>query len=103
MTNATEITLTDLEINYLDNIAFCEMNVTNGGTPESDDDVNTYTWADERAGCLGITEKGIGGVMSSLVKKGLIWSVIDREDRDDDGVGFTGLGFEVWKLNSKKA
>jgi hypothetical protein len=87
-------TLTDLEGLYLDLIAHCEMNSGNGATPEAADDVNTYTWADQRARDLGITEKGVGGVMSSLTQKGLIWST---DEGDDSGVGFTEAGFEAWK------
>lgn len=88
--------LTQNEITLLNSIARCEMNRINGGVPECADDVNTYIWAEERAGELGISEKAVGGVMSSLQNKGLIWVCVDRKDPDDSGIGFTETGFVAW-------
>jgi hypothetical protein len=88
--------LTSHEINYLNIIARCEMNQLNGGVPTCADDVNTYVWADERAANMGISEKAIGGVMASLVKKELIGVHIEKSNLDDSGVWFTEAGFAAW-------
>jgi len=93
--------MTDLEINLMNLIARCEMNQINGGVPESADDVNTYIWADERAAEMSITAKAVGGVMSSLQTKGLIWVCIDRADPDDSGMGFTDAGFASWNTDDR--
>ena len=93
--------MTNLEINLMNLIARCEMNQINGGVPESADDVNTYIWADERGAEMGISEKAVGGVMSSLQAKGLIWVCIDRADPDDSGMGFTEAGFAAWSADDR--
>lgn len=93
--------LTQNEINYLNSIARCEMNQINGGVPECADDVDTYIWADERAGELKISEKAVGGVMSSLQNKNLIWVCVDRDEPTDSGVGFTEAGFAAWLADAR--
>jgi len=89
--------MTNLEIKLMNLFARCEMNSINGAVPQSADDVNTYTWADERAAELGITEKGVGGVMSSLMAKGFIGCTTD--EGDDNGVWFTDAGFAAWNAH----
>lgn len=86
--------LTELESRYMDLIANCEMN---SGAPLDADAINTFIWADERAAALGISAHALGGVMSSLQKKGLIWLCLDEADPNDNGVGFTEDGFQAWK------
>ena len=88
--------MTELEIKFMNIIARCEMNQINGGVPETADDVNTYVWADERAAAMEISEKAVGGVMASLVKKELIGVYVEKSDPDDSGVWFTEAGFAAW-------
>lgn len=92
-------TLTDKEFELLNLWAYCEMNQINGARPETADDVHTYTWADERAAEMGISEKAVGGIMSSLLEKGLIGCTTD--EGDDNGVWFTEAGYEAW--NAREA
>lgn len=95
--------MTNLETRYMSLIATCEMNANNGAEPKVADDVNTYTWPEERAADLGITERALGGVMTSLQNKGLIWVSIDPSDPDDNGVGFTEEGFDAWRAAAEAA
>jgi hypothetical protein len=77
-------------------IARCHWNQINGAVPTCADDVDTYTWADERASDLGVSEKALGGIMSSLAKKGLICAYKDSENPDASSVCFTEAGFAAW-------
>jgi len=95
------IHLTQNEIDLLNSIARCEMNQINGAVPESANDVNTYIWAAERAAELGISEKALGGAMSSLQNKGLIWVCIERSDPGDSGMGLTETGFAAWNADER--
>jgi len=103
MQTSTDFTpnLTKLEREYMDLIAYCEMNTSNGSRPESYIEVNTYNWADERAAELGISEKALGGVMASLAQKGLIDSYPAGRDDPDGGVWFTEEGFKVWEVGNE--
>ncbi len=94
--------LTNLEFNYMNEIARCEMNSINGARPECANEVDTYIWADERAANLGISEKALGGVMSSLIQKGLI-SCSWEENPADSGVSFTEAGYKVWDEKEKSS
>jgi hypothetical protein len=85
--------MTDLQMQFMNLIARCEMNQINGAVPHCADDVNTYLWADERASAMGISEKAVGGVITSLQTAGLIGIYIDK---DDSGVWFTEAGFAAW-------
>ena len=93
--------LTDKQINYMNIIARCLMNSINGAVPESADEVDTFVWADERAANMGISEKALGGVMSSLQNEEYIWVSIDNRYPDESGVGFTEKGFNVWSADSR--
>jgi hypothetical protein len=95
------MTITDLEMKLMNNIARCEMNQINGAVPESAHDVNTYIWPDERSADLGISEQAFGGVMTSLQRKGLIWVCIDSHDLDDSGMGFEAAGFDAWNADPR--
>lgn len=74
------------------NLTQNEMSQINGAGPESHHDVNTDIWAEEKA---------VGGVMSSLQNKGLIWACIDRQDPDYSGCGFTEADFEAWSADER--
>ena len=91
--------LTEKEIRFMNLIARCEMNQINGAVPETANDVNTYTWADERAADMGISEKAVGGIMSSLMEKGFIGCTTD--EGDDNGVWFTDAGFAAWDADDR--
>ena len=89
--------MTNLQVEFMNLIARCEMNQVNGAVPESAQDVHTYTWADERAAMLGITKKELGAVMSSLIAKGYIGCTSWMGD--DNGVWFTEAGFAAWNAD----
>ena len=91
--------MTSLEIKLMNSIARCEMNQINGAVPECADEVNTYTWAYKRAAEIGTTEKGVGGVMASLIEKGFIGC--STGEGDDNGVWFTEAGFAAWNADSR--
>jgi len=97
LTTALEITMTNLEIKFMNIIARCEMNQINGAVPESAHDVNTYTWADERAADMGISEKALGGVIASLIQKDFI--ACTTGEGDDNGTCFLDAGFEAWNAH----
>ncbi len=86
--------MTKLEIKLMNLFARCEMNQTNGAVPICADDVVTYTWAEELAAELGISKWGIGGIMHSLLEKGLIGC--STGEGDDNTVSFTDAGFAAW-------
>jgi len=102
--------LTNLEAQLLNDIAYDEMTASNGARPESANEASAYLWADERAARLGISEKAVGGVLTSLQKKGLIGVTAPnckhneeerngtrRANRDPDGaVWFTDAGYEAF-------
>jgi hypothetical protein len=88
--------LTDFEFRYLDLIAYDEMTAVNGGEPETYSDVHVYNWSDERAADLGISEQALGGIMSSLIQKGLI-VVNEPDNRYDSTVSMTRVGFAAWR------
>lgn len=58
-------------------------------------DTESWWWPDELAINMKISEQAVGGVASSLVKKGLI-GLID-EGTDDAGVWLTEKGFALWR------
>lgn len=89
--------LTELQFNVLTAYAFCEMTSANGGRPSNPSETHTYLWAAERAEKLGISERQLGGCLSSLVKKGFIAVLSQKDDPDGDG-GFemTAEGFAAW-------
>lgn len=85
--------VTTLEANLLREYALDQMNPSGGSEPECSGDVSCYVWADERAGALGISAKGVGGVLSSLTQKGL--AAVFSDD-PDDGFCFTEAGYKVY-------
>lgn len=92
------IKVTDLEKAVMINIAENEMTELNGGVPTEASE--TWTWTDsiEYGGPGGdipnVSGKQLSGVMSSLIKKELVYTM---EDRDGDSSGLTEEGFEVYK------
>lgn len=92
--------LTNLQYRVMNHIAHHEMNSTNGATPETHSDVNTWLWADEWASDLGLTGQQIGGVLASLENAGYIG--MDkvkkrRNEPDESSCWFTPAGFAAWK------
>jgi len=87
--------ITPLEALALNHYAFDEMNPVNGARPESADDVHCYVWIDELAPHLDISMSAAKGVVSSLVKKGLV-QVSSDEDPQERGLNFTEEGYRVW-------
>lgn len=86
--------LTDLEFKTMDYIAHHEMNTTNGATPTSCGQVDTWLWPDEYAADLGINEHQLGGVLTSLQTKKYVY-VVDP-GTNEAAVGFTPEGFTAW-------
>ena len=98
-------TLTELQFKVMDAIAHAEHNPTNGATPTSADDVNTWFWADELAAECELTEKQVGGIVTSLQEAGYIGidivTAAQRKKGAESGVWFTKEGFQVW-LNTRQ-
>lgn len=87
------VQITPAEAHVLKAIAYHEMNPGNGTRPESESDVYTFCWtSDFSPQDMNVSQTK--GVLSSLVKKGLI--CIFEYDDTDKGVGFTKLGYEVF-------
>lgn len=96
MTNITE-----LELRAMNYYAFDEMNPTNGARPSCADDVACYVWLDEMAAGLNISQAQAKGVLGSLVAKGLAY-VIEEDNPEDNGFGFTAEGFAAWKMEEER-
>ena len=87
--------LTANEIEVLNGIAYHEMATSNGAKPETKDETGTYCWVEDFSASL--TPDQVKGVISSLVKKGLIR--VDEYDDENTTVDFTDAGFKVWQEN----
>jgi hypothetical protein len=90
--------VTELEKAVLMNIAQNEYNSANYGMPSSADETTTYSWAVAECGGGPLDApqgKVLSGVMSSLGKKGLIWS--HNTGSSEDCTGLTDEGFQVWE------
>lgn len=80
--------ITDNEAKMIENIALNEYTPLNGGTPESADD--TVCWADcLECGPNHFNSTSIPGIVSSLVKKELVWT-------DGEQIQLTEKGFSVF-------
>lgn len=97
----TEMSMTDLEMKLMNEFARCEMNEINGAVPESASDVFTHLWADERAAALGISEQAVGGLLTSLAKKGFCVVLKQNRYEPDGGFEFTEAGFEAWNADDR--
>jgi DNA-binding MarR family transcriptional regulator len=87
--------LTDYEGKVLNAIAYHEMNPSNGMRPETASDVGTWGWTDDFAADAGITIPQAKGVLSSLVKKGLV--KVLQYDVNETVVSFTVEGYAAWE------
>jgi len=96
------MSITDLEYEMLDRIIHDEFQPLNGATPESYEDTDAV-WAD----CT-LTSKADGGVVSSLIKKNLVWyqgsHTKSANLSHDSTLQISPEGFDVWKeiYESKK-
>lgn len=97
------VTFTALEQKLLVDIALDEMNTSNGAEPQSHTEVHCYLWADERASRLGVSEQAIGGLLTSLQKKGAIGVSPQCRQDPDGGIWFTEFGFDVYKTIDQKS
>lgn len=92
--------LTPLQFQLMDLVAHSEYNAGNGATPESASDVNVWFWADELASSMGISEKAVGGVVTSLTEAGFvevdIVTAAQRRQGDESSIWFTDAGFAAW-------
>ena len=85
--------LTDLEKKLLNRIASSDYVYVH---PEmTAGDTETWWWPDEFANDIGISEKALGGVAASMIKKGLMG--LANEGTDEAGVWMTHEGFEAWR------
>ena len=94
---SNNVRLTIAESEMLEAYAFCEMNSLNGGDLEyakHAHELGTYVWLDDRPP-FGMSVAQKKGVLSSLVKKGLVCVQIIKGE--DDCLDFTDLGFAVAK------
>jgi hypothetical protein len=80
------------EIAVLNDMAHHEMNPGNGARPTCAADVCTFCWVEDFG--PGLTLNQVKGVVSSLVKKGLI---VVSEDDEHNVVDFTDAGFAVFE------
>ncbi len=96
MTNA----LTALQLSLMNLLAHSEYNSNNGATPTCSSDVNTWLFASEYAAEMSISEKAVGGVITSLTEAGMIGVNIvtakQRKTGDESGIWFTDAGFDAW-------
>jgi hypothetical protein len=94
--------LTQLEAKLLNNIAFNLYTTSNGSKPESFDDVSGGVWTfavGDGANCPSqIRPRSIPGVVSSLVKKGFVWTRWASGNGDEPAMGMTEAGWSAWKL-----
>ena len=58
-------------------------------------DTQTWWWPGQFAIDLGISEKALGGVVASMVKKGLVCLV--DEGTGDAAIWMTEAGFTAWR------
>lgn len=73
-----------------------EMTGLNGDTPESyEEDTGTYCWVDDFTGDV-LTMSQVKGVISSLVKKGLL-TVRDEGPGEHNTCNLTREGFDAWQ------
>ncbi|QIG67943.1 hypothetical protein EVB55_008 [Rhizobium phage RHph_Y68] len=89
----TNVKLTSNETALLTAFAFCQMNATNGSPKyaPSPSELATYVWLEDR-NVNGLSIASKKGVLSSLVKKGL---VTVSKDEEGDYLNFTQLGFDT--------
>lgn len=71
-------------------IAFHDMTACNGARPDNAQQTLTYCWAEEFTS-PHMNHKQVGGVLGSMVQKGLI--VITEDPEDDNSVRHTDAGF----------
>ena len=99
------ITVTEMEQALMTWVAINEMNTNNGAVPEHWSEAYAYLWADEMASAIGTSEKGVGGLMTSLKEKGLITfrTATKAEEREGEygEISLTEKGFVVWSTNYK--
>lgn len=92
--------ITKLEKIVMINIAENEMTELNGAIPSNAQETCTWTDSIEYGGPGGsipdIDGRQLSGVMSSLIKKELVWTMENREDRDGGTSGLTEEGFKVY-------
>jgi len=91
---SAKVDTTTLENQMMLNIANSEYNEVNGHNPQKSDE--TITWYYPEYLSKNMETNQVKGVVTSLVKKGL---VCVQEDEDDNQIWLTNLGFEVYKNN----
>ena len=89
--------LTEFEIDVLNGIAYHEMSPANTMKPRDINDTGTYCWADTFSDKL--TTPQVKGVLSSLVKKGLIHIDVFDHPADENVVSILPAGFAAWQAN----
>ena len=93
--------LTKLQAQLMNLVAHAEHNPNNGSRPTCAADVATWLWADELAKNMGISEKAVGGVITSLTEAGLVnVNIVTAKQRkmgDDSSISFTDAGFAAFE------
>jgi len=86
--------MTEYEKSILNLIGTDEMNQNNGSLPRTVEESATWVFTDQLADDSGLTVNQVKGVLSSLVKKGLI--NIDDYDADEESlVNITKKGIDM--------
>ena len=90
------MTITTNQYNVLNAIAHHEMAPMNGSTPSRFEDCgSTFLWADDFAGPDNLSEQQVGGVISSLLKDGMV--NVEEWDDEDNVIAITQAGFDAWQ------
>ena len=74
--------LTQWEKSVLNCIATSEWNSLNGSIPRTTEESSTWLFTDELAKDNGLTENQVKGVLGSLVKKEIIVTDYDEDDKE---------------------
>jgi hypothetical protein len=106
------INITKLEAEAIQAIAINEYNICNGSIPDTAEDTQTFVFSlseEERIDVnrnwipCPLNKRNISGVISSLVKKELVWEDIGAgeglvaEGLNENAIALTEKGFEVFK------
>ena len=99
------VNLTTLEAELLNIIAYDLYNQSNGSQPTSYNDVAGGVWTWSVSDSWPHAKRSLPGVVSSLVQKGLVYTVEDERSRrrrepgepSEDTIGLTEAGYAAWQ------
>lgn len=89
--------LTPNEVALLNELAASPYKLNGSEPPRSAEDATMmWWWPSDLCLQIGLSEQELGGVASSLIKKGLITIHPSERTDEDDTVSFTEAGFKAW-------